>query len=76
MKLCAVCFKQKPEAQCHPQYGGVGRWFACSDCIEAENQRREAKGQRFEEKPLTQGRQRIPGEVLNLWTEESDEDTR
>lgn len=77
MKTCAVCRREyaDDDPAVQRQFGGVGTWFACLPCILLEDQRREQKGQRFE-KPLSQGRQRIPEEVLNLWSEESDEDTR
>ena len=33
-RLCAVCFKQKPIATCYPQYGWIGRGYACQECID------------------------------------------
>ena len=68
---CAVCRRdfQEDDPLIHKQFGGVGRWWACNACCDQEQERREQKGQRFE-KPMSQGRQRIPEAAINLWSEE------
>lgn len=66
-KQCGVCMKEKPTAALQRQWGGVGAWWACWDCIRAEDERRKAAP--GPDAVLSQGKAKAPERGLFEETE-------